>query len=243
MKRFILFLGVMLVLGLASAPGLTQTPSSPAGRWEGEIDANYVKLIVVVSLSNKENLWTGTISIPGQGLRDSPLGSISVKGADVSFALAAVPGEPVYKAKLSADGLTLTGALDQAGQVTPIAFGRRSALESAARFQATPEKGQPGQGIEGSWQGTIDAGGGLRVVVKIRKADTALTALLDSPDQSLIDMAIDTITLKEKTLRFELTRINATFEGTLSADGSEVTGKWDQGSASFPLSLRRLAKN
>jgi hypothetical protein len=111
-------------------------------------------------------------------------------------------------------------------------------------YGPTPAKGVPGQGIEGSWQGTLSAGGAsLRVILKVTKgADASYTAKLDSPDQSIPDLPVDSITLSDNSVSFEVRVVGGSYKGTLSADGSEVTGEWSQGGGSLPLTLKRLEK-
>jgi uncharacterized protein len=246
MNRFFLFL-ITLTLCLSWSSSMTraQNQPGPAGRWEGSVDLQFMKLGIIVGLSQKaDGSWAGTISIPSQGLNDSALGNVSVNGSAVSFAMPGVQGEPIYKAKLSDNRHMISGELTQSGRTFSFKLERRTEAESAAlqTYRATPEKGLPGQGIEGHWQGTLE-GTGLRLVIKVRKApDESLSAQLDSPDQSITDMLVDTIALKDKSLRFELKRLRATFEGKLSQEGSEISGHWEQQGTQLPLTFRRLTQ-
>lgn len=92
----------------------------------------------------------------------------------------------------------------------------------------------------GTWVGTLDAGVKLRLVVRIAAgADGSLIGKLDSPDQSALGIAIDSVTLKDKALRFELKVIGGVFEGTLDEAGTEISGHWSQSGFSFPLVLKK----
>lgn len=101
-----------------------------------------------------------------------------------------------------------------------------------------------GKGAEGIWAGKLDVGGvSLRLVVKInKKPDGKLAATLDSLDQGAKDIPIDTVALKEKSLRLELKAIGGVYEGKLNADETEVTGTWTQGGNALPLNLKRTDK-
>jgi hypothetical protein len=247
MKRCFLFLiTLMLSLPWSSSLTLAQNQPSPSGRWEGSVDLQSMNLGIIVGLSQKaDGTWTGTITIPSQGLKDSALGDVSVSSSTVSFTIPGVPGDPIFKAKLSEDRRMITGELIQSGQTFPFKLERRTEAESAARqaYGATPEKGLAGQGIEGSWQGTVDAGGGLRVVLKVRKAsDESFAAQIDSPDQGITDLLVDSVTLKDKSLSFEVKTLSASYEGTLSKDGSEISGQWKQQGVQVPLIFKRLAQ-
>ncbi|MGB9180748.1 MAG: alpha/beta hydrolase [Pyrinomonadaceae bacterium] len=101
------------------------------------------------------------------------------------------------------------------------------------------------QNLEGIWQGAIEANAGirLRLVLKISKsADGAFKGTLDSIDQSANNLPIDTIDFKDAALHFEMKMISGTYDGKMSADGTQIDGQWRQGSASFPLLFRRTEK-
>jgi pimeloyl-ACP methyl ester carboxylesterase len=91
------------------------------------------------------------------------------------------------------------------------------------------------------WEGVLDVGAAkLRLVLKISKADDgALSAVIDSPDQGAANLPIDAITRTGSALHFEMAVINASYDGTTSADGSEIAGEWKQGGRSWPLVFRR----
>ena len=99
--------------------------------------------------------------------------------------------------------------------------------------------------IEGNWEGTLDVGAAkLRLVLKVAKAaDGSLTAKADSPDQGAADLPVDVVTFKDGALHFEMKRLMASYDGTASKEGSqEIAGTFKQGGASFPLTLKRVAK-
>ncbi|MFY9556055.1 MAG: alpha/beta fold hydrolase [Blastocatellia bacterium] len=111
------------------------------------------------------------------------------------------------------------------------------------RFQTANDKRSDvdlAQRIQGSWQGTINSPAGkLRLVLKVSKAtDGNLKATLDSPDQGATDLPVDSISFKDSYLRFEMKMIQATFDGGLSRDGSEIAGQFRQGLLT-PLVLKR----
>jgi pimeloyl-ACP methyl ester carboxylesterase len=72
-----------------------------------------------------------------------------------------------------------------------------------------------------------------------RGADGRLRARLDSPDQGVAGLPVDSVTLKGRTLRFGLKRPRCRFRGELGEGGDEIVGEWTQGGQKFPLVLRR----
>ncbi len=244
MHRYSLPLLLLLCALLGSSPTLAQAQPNAAGRWEGNIEVQGIKLGITVELARKEGAaWTGTITIPAQMFKDVALENVTVKGNAVSFEMPGVPGNPTFQGKLSEDSKTLAGELTQSGQHFPFKLERPDSAKSATdSYGATPDKGVPGQSLEGRWQGTLEAGGvTMRLVLRVTKApDGAFTARLDSPDQRVLDLPVDSVTLKDNSLRFELKRLSATYTGTLNKDSSEIAGEWQQGPGALALTLKRL---
>jgi pimeloyl-ACP methyl ester carboxylesterase len=115
--------------------------------------------------------------------------------------------------------------------------------DAAPPFQSTTQSAgvdAGAQNIQGNWQGVLNSQfGNLRLVLKVSKAaDGTLKATLDSPDQGGTDIPVDTVTFRDSYLRFEMKAIQASFDGGLSRDGSEIAGAFTQGLQS-PLVLRR----
>jgi hypothetical protein len=97
--------------------------------------------------------------------------------------------------------------------------------------------GAHAQTVEGDWRGSFKAGPvGLHVLLHVTRAENGeLTATFDSPDQGARGIPVTSISLADSTLKFEIARAGASYEGVLNAEGSAVKGKWTQGSKSFPL--------
>jgi uncharacterized protein (TIGR03435 family) len=96
------------------------------------------------------------------------------------------------------------------------------------------------QDMTGTWQGTLQAGKELRIVIKISRTDTeALKAVMYSIDQSGQGISASAITLQGSTLKMSVAGIGGTYEGKLSADANSITGTWTQGPSPLPLNLKR----
>src|SRR5262245_65371393 len=93
---------------------------------------------------------------------------------------------------------------------------------------------------DGSWQGTLEAAGQkLRLVVTVTKSDAGVySGKLESLDQGAT-IAIDTITVNDNAVRWEIKSPPIVFEGVLNQEGTELTGKFAQGGQQFPLTLKR----
>jgi uncharacterized protein (TIGR03435 family) len=97
------------------------------------------------------------------------------------------------------------------------------------------------QTLAGTWQGTVQAGKDLRIVIKISTtdADTFKAVLYSINDQMPQGMPAGPVTLQGSTLKMSVPGIGAAYEGKVSADGNSITGTWSQGIESLPLNLTR----
>jgi uncharacterized protein (TIGR03435 family) len=96
------------------------------------------------------------------------------------------------------------------------------------------------QEFTGTWQGTLQAGRELRIVIKIAKADGGgLKALMYSIDQNGQGVPASPITLQGSTVKMSFAGIGGVYEGKLSTDGASIAGNWTQGGAPLPLNLTR----
>ena len=96
------------------------------------------------------------------------------------------------------------------------------------------------QALAGNWQGTLDAGRPLRIVVRIANGDAgSLSAVLYSIDQGGQPLAASAVSLQGATLKFSIPGIGASYEGTLS--GAAITGTFTQAGRPIALNLTRAA--
>jgi uncharacterized protein (TIGR03435 family) len=91
--------------------------------------------------------------------------------------------------------------------------------------------------ITGNWQGTLQAGKGLRIVMKITKDDGRLKALSYSIDQGGQPLPITSITVQGTSVNFEIKSLEVTYVGTLSPDGNTISGNQTQGGQTHVLNF------
>jgi uncharacterized protein (TIGR03435 family) len=109
-----------------------------------------------------------------------------------------------------------------------------AAVSSGALFA------QLGNDITGTWQGTLQAGQELRIVVKVSKGDDGgLKAVFHSIDQGGQGIA-GTFAVQGPTVKMSIPAIGGTYEGKLDPDGSVVAGTWTQGPKPLPLNLKHV---
>lgn len=99
----------------------------------------------------------------------------------------------------------------------------------------------PSSPIIGNWEGTLDPSPQpkKKVVVRIAASqDGTLSGTIDYPDENASGIAINAINFKGTALHFESTGIPGFFDGTLSADKTQISGTWvRQGATGLSLVL------
>jgi hypothetical protein len=180
------------------------------------------------------------MSMPAQGAVDIPLSNIVIQGDSVRFNMLSAPGTPVLEGKLSSNGLAISGTFSASGQSIPFELKRtgEGAIKPPAPSTTLTKE------FEGSWEGALDTGSQkLRIALKLtRGADGIASGVLTSLDQNNAEIPITTITQKENRLDFQIPAVNGAYSGTLSGDGSRITGNWTQAGEALPLVFTKAGK-
>jgi len=100
--------------------------------------------------------------------------------------------------------------------------------------------GQTSKGLEGTWNGTLDAGGTqLRIVITVTRSDSGgYAGKFESVDQGAT-VQFDSVTLDGDKARFEVKSAGILYEALLNKDGNELAGKFSQSGQVFPLTFKR----
>jgi hypothetical protein len=93
----------------ADAPGL-------AGQWQGKITLPGAGLEILVTLTQQDGAWSGTIDVPAQGAADIPLHDITIAGDAVTFEMLSGPQLATFDGQVQPDG-SISGAFSQSGFV------------------------------------------------------------------------------------------------------------------------------
>ena len=98
----------------------------------------------------------------------------------------------------------------------------------------------PAKTFDGSWQGTLEAGGTkLRIALTITKSEAGVySGKFDSLDQGA-SIPIDTITVSDDAVRMEMKSVPIVYEGVLNKERTELAGTFTQGGQGYPLTFTR----
>jgi uncharacterized protein (TIGR03435 family) len=94
--------------------------------------------------------------------------------------------------------------------------------------------------ITGNWQGTLEAGKGLRTLIKITKDDGKLKAVMYSIDQGGQPIPVTSVSLQGSSVNFEIKPLDVTYAGTLNPDGNAIAGNATQNGQTHVLNLEHV---
>lgn len=228
---------------LASA-ALGQAAESAAGRWEGvaKIPGNELRLVVDLSGEVGKG-WTGSIVVPGFGVKGAPLADLHVNGSEIDFAIKGAlgnqrVGRAEVKAHLTADG-HLAGDFKQGGHSAAFVL----AKTGPAQVELPPQSTAVAKELEGEWKGDYEMLGYARhATMKFSNRGAEGAALeftivgkkVNNVPVSLVTQDDDFVTVKSE-------EFGITFEGRFNKASGELKGTLSQGPLEAPLTLRRTS--
>jgi len=209
-----------------------------AGHWEGAIHTPLEEMAVTVDLAAGEGgKLGGTFSSPSQRLNGFPLWSASVDGDAVKIELKmADPGIRTFDGRLSADRETITGQFLISVYSVPFTLKRNG----DAQIAAAPKSAAIDARLAGAWRGSLDvAGQSLPLNLTLTNhADRTATGAWSAGGAPPIPVAIAS---EGRTLTLTSPVTPASFTGSLSADGTQISGTLNEGGAPLPVVFTRAA--
>jgi hypothetical protein len=216
------------------------------GRWEGVVLVPERPLRLVVDLAQEGgNAWTGSLVMPGLGIKGAPLAIVAVDGSEVRFesrlALAErVDGPATFVARLGPDG-TLAGEMRHAGNQASFALKRTGNAQVDTPARSTPVT----SAVEHEWRGQFELGGYPRHVTLVfanRREGGATARFLIVGKQSN-ELPIDLVVQDGNFVRVESAASQIAFEGRLAPDRTEIAGVLELGSLELPLVIHRWTES
>lgn len=119
--------------------GLAQ--SDAFGYWNGTIGPGVLDLEINILIEGSPEAPTALLDIPAQGLFSFPLSDVIVDGDAVTFAMAGIPGNPVFAGTVEGD--SITGTFTQSGQEFDFEVERGEAEEAGLIRPQEPERPFP----------------------------------------------------------------------------------------------------
>jgi hypothetical protein len=141
----------------------------------------------------------------------------------VRFVLKAGEQPSTFQGELSADGKSLIGTVEQAGNSVAFALTRAG----DARITPTPKSAAVSNELEGTWNGTLTVGARqMRLIVKLTNhADGTAEGTVVSPAGSGVEIPV-AMTQQGLNVKIDVPSVGASYVGVANAAGTELTGTW-----------------
>jgi hypothetical protein len=185
--------------------------------------------------------WSGSVILPGLGIKGAPLSNVVASERDASFDLGnllATPGDgPArFKTHLEAGG-TMAGEMIQGGNTATVSLRRTGAAQVDAARRSTPVE----RALEDRWIGEFELGGYARhVTITLENhPDAAATATFVVVGKQTRNLPVDLVIEEGRSLRIESGSTRIAFEGRLFEESDELKGTIQLGSLELPLLLHR----
>ncbi len=160
---------------------------------------------------------------------------MTIDGTSVTFAVRGGQGG-TFRGTLSADGRSMAGSASSPEGEAPFTLERTG----DANLVAPPKSAKISRELEGTWQGTLDVRGGMRVILRMaNQPDGTSSGSLVSVDEGNLEIAVAIVEDGAK-VQFKSPTIGSSYAGTFNASRTELAGTYttSQGVA-LPLTLKR----
>ena len=236
MRVFTQAIAIVITLLFGNSFIHAQITNDPSGHWEGTITMPMGELRFEIDLARDgSGELSGTIGVPEQKVKGLPLTSVAIDGSAVTFAIRGGQGG-TFRAKLSTDGRSMSGtASSQEGEA---AFGLTRTGE--AHIAAAPKNAPIGTELEGTWHGTLDVRGGMRVILRLaNQPDGTSSAAMVSVDEGNLELAM-TMVQDGSTVRLNSPVLGSSYSGNLNTATHELAGTYTTSQGlTLPLTLKR----
>jgi hypothetical protein len=226
-----------VVLGLSAFVAALSAQSDMRGHWSGAVDTHDGSMVMEVDLDKTANGWIGSITIPARGAAGLPLDGVAFADGKGSFHLPGGPESAGFTGTLSADGRTLEGAFAAGPQSLPLKLTRTG----EAKVELPKSSPAVAPEFVGSWEGAIDFGTPLRIVLTIANGKDGAEARAVSLDQGNALIRVSAVTQKGTKLTLDVKVVGGGYEGEMNKDGTEINGTWTQQGLTTHLLLKKVA--
>jgi hypothetical protein len=216
------------------------------GSWEGTLNVKPTRaqLRLVLKIFSTNGAYRATLDSIDQAAKDIPVTRLSAGPTSLHAELPALDAD--YRATLNADGTQMSGTFRQVKQSFPLTLKRTTEADQVADAMAGDQLArQPGSDLQGAWEGVLTVAN-TELHLNLRIAEPApgtFQAQLDSLDQGARNLPINLLTYSKPDVHFEMTAINAAYQGNLNDRDDQMTGTWTQMGKKMPLTFRRAQTN
>jgi RNA polymerase sigma factor (sigma-70 family) len=213
------------------------------GNWEGTLNMNGAHLRLVFKIFKTNDTFLVTMDSVDQGAADVPVPQISAGGRSLYMAIPALGAD--YRGTLNPNGTEISGKFTQLRYSARLTLTHTDHPDTVTELSADQVAPAQNSDLQGAWQGTLMAGNvPLRLALRIAETSPGtFQAVMDSLDQGVKDMPIDSFTYQKPQVHFVMTGINGDFVGDINNTDDRLTGTWKQMGRKYPLTFERVKNN
>ena len=211
------------------------TEAGPAGHWEADIigDGPRTNRVTLDLAQNAKSEWIASMGVPSQNMTGMVVKDVAVNGTSVKFV--------AVELMMASFDLTLGPEGNMKGTVFghsahPVEFKRTG----EAKVELIPASPAVSKELEGDWEASIQSPGGtVRLAFHFKnQPDSTVAATMDSDNN--MGMPLNDVKQTGQKVEFGIKIAgDATFEGTLNKEGTELAGQLNAGPTPMPLKLRK----
>jgi uncharacterized protein len=221
-------LAVLLMVSLHSG-AMAQAAPDALGTWHGAVATPPGDLTLILYVTRGEQgAIKAELESPDQSPGRIPISSFTSADGRLAFKIDAIGA--AYEGRWAEAQREWQGTFTQSG------MGMKLNL-----MRGLPPPKPRVEGLDGAWEGVIERNGAkLRQVLRIATGEQGTRVQYDSPDQLVTGLPVKDMVRDGQKVRFSIRRGVATFEGTLSADKTQLAGAWTSASQPpIPVTFKR----
>jgi hypothetical protein len=200
-----------------------------SGHWVGVINMPIQDVSIEFDFQkDQDGRFGGTASMPGEKLGGVVLRGVSFEGASVKFH---ARSDQRFEGELAPNGEKLVGDFFIDSSAVPFELTRKGPARTTLAAMAASRE------LEGSWSGTLEAGG-TQERVELRISPFAHLILLD---EGGLTVQVSKLEQSGSAVKLEIGVGLATYSASLQA--GELTGTYHTGQLELPLKLHRTLSN
>src|ERR1035437_2532554 len=229
-------------VGTNAAPTADQltTEAVPDGHWEADLTGDGPQRIrVTLDLAkNAKSEWIASMGLPSENKTGLVVKDVAVNGKSVKFVAVELMMAP-FDLTLGPDG-SMKGTISSPQGSQPVEFKRTG----EAKVELIPPSPAVSKDLEGDWEGSVESPNGVfRLAFHFKnQPDNTVAATMDSRNASrnAVGMPLNDVKQTGRKVEFGIKIAgDATFEGTLNKEGTELAGQLIHDAKSAPLTLRK----
>lgn len=212
------------------------TEGSPDGHWEGVLTMNNREIGVSLDLAkNAKSEWIASMGFPSERMTGLAVMNITVNDKSVKF-IAVEFQMAKFDLTLGPDG-SMKGTISTPQGPVPVEFKRTG----EAKVELIPASPAVSKELEGDWEGSLQMpNGAFRIIVHFKnRPDKTVAATIDTPDSGAMGLPLNNVKQTGQKVEFGIKVANASFQGTLNQECTELAGQFGPEENLSPLTLRK----